>query len=190
MSRRRIVFLVGLFGIPAVACQNIAGPQAFNLTVADTVRASALNGTPVGSRSALDVWSHDVFAPDGSLTFDLAFDIDNNGKAVLIPVSKVALCSRVCQVGLQIVTDSTFDQLRKARARGYTYDTPITVDVGQPVLIVAKSFQCQSDLYSNDLYAKMVVDSVRTSDRSIFFRIVTDPNCGFQSLVPGETPKH
>jgi hypothetical protein len=109
---------------------------------------------------------------------------------VLIPVSKIAICTRTCQVGLQTVTDSTFDQLTKARSKGYTYDTQFTLDVGIPVYIVAKSTACASDLYSNDMYAKLVVDSVHTSDRSLFFRVVTDPNCGFRSLVPGVTPKN
>jgi hypothetical protein len=133
-----------------------------------------------------------VFAPDGNLDFDLVFDIDNTGKVVLIPVSKIAICplTRRCQVGLQIVTDSSFDQLTKARSKGYAYDTLVTVGTGVPVYIVAKAGACASDLYSNDMYAKLVVDSVRTTDRSVFFRIVTDPNCGFRSLVPGVTPKN
>ena len=41
-----------------------------------------------------------------------------------------------------------------------------------------------------DLYAKMVVDSVRMSDRSLFVRLVSDPNCGFRGLVPGIVPGH
>ena len=131
-----------------------------------------------------------MFAPDGNLDFDLVFDIDDTGKPVLIPVSKIAICTRTCQVGLQVVTDSSFDQLTKARSKGYTYDTLVTVGFGTPVYIVAKAGACATDLYSNDMYAKLVVDSVRTADRSVFFRIVTDPNCGFRSLVPGVTPKN
>ena len=189
MQRRLAVLLFAAVALSAIACQDLSAPKAGTATIADTLRASALNGTPLGSRSSLNVLFHEVLPPDGSLDFDLAFDIDAGGKAVLIPVAKVAACSRVCQVGLQVVTDSTFDQITKARSKGYTYDTAITVDVGQPVLIVAKSTNCANNLYSNDLYAKIVVDSVRTGDRSIFLRIVTDPTCGFRSLVPGEIPK-
>jgi hypothetical protein len=190
MSRRRLAFLLVSFVLSAGACQDLASPSAYTLTVADTLRASALNGTPLGSRSALSVFTPAVIAPDGNLDFDLAFDIDANGNTILIPVSKVAVCPRVCQVGLQVVSDSTFEQLTRARTRGYTYDSVTTVPTGKPVLIVAKAIACSTDLYSNDLYAKLVVDSVHAADRAIFFRIVTDPNCGFRGLVPGETPKN
>jgi len=196
IHRRTIVFLAAL-AAPVVACQDLASPKAYTDTIADTLRASAFSGTPTGSRSALGLYSGrtfpaspDVFAPDGNLDFDLVFDIDAAGKPVLIPVSKIAICTRTCQVGLQTVTDSTFDQLTKARSKGYTYDTQFTLAIGMPVYIVAKSTACASDLYSNDMYAKLIVDSVHTNDRSLFFRVVTDPNCGFRSLVPGVTPKN
>jgi hypothetical protein len=197
MNRRRIVVFVAAMTSLAVACQDVNGPQASTFVVADTLHASAFSGTPTGARSALGLYSARVFpfspyvfAPDGSLDFDLVFDIDGAGKPVLIPVSKIALCTRTCQVGVQIVTDSTFDQLTRARSRGYTYDTLTTLTVGTPVYIVAKASLCANDIYSNDMYAKLVVDSVHTADRSVFFRIVTDPNCGFRSLVPGVTPKN
>jgi hypothetical protein len=189
IRRRAILFLIALL-VPALACQSITSPQAFNFVVADTLNARTLNGTPLGARNTLSVGLPAVFPIDGSLSFDLTFDIDASGKAVLIPVSKVGACTRTCQVGMQVVGDSTFDQITKARSKGYTYDTSLTVDVGKPIIVVAKSTVCASDLYSNDLYAKMIVDSVRTTDRTIFFRIVTDPNCGFRSLVPGVVPKN
>jgi hypothetical protein len=197
MIRRRIVVFLAALAAPVVACQDLAAPQAFTNTIADTLRASAFSGTPTGARSALGLYSGrvspagpSVFAPDGNLDFDLVFDIDDTGTAVLIPVSKIAICTRTCQVGLQVVSDSSFDQLTKARSKGYTYDTLVTVGIGTPVYIVAKAGACATDLYSNDMYAKLVVDSVQTADRSVFFRIVTDPNCGFRSLVPGVTPKN
>jgi hypothetical protein len=197
MIRRRIIVFLAALAVPVVACQDLASPTAYTFTVADTLRANAFTGTPTGARSALGLYSNRilpampyVFAPDGALDFDLVFDIDAAGKPVLIPVSKIATCKRQCQVGLQTVTDSTFDQLTKARPKGYTYDTQLALDIGTPVYIVAKSTACASDLYSNDMYAKLVVDSVHTGDRSVFFRVVTDPNCGFRSLVPGVTPKN
>ena len=197
MIRRRIVVFLAALATPLAACQDLASPKAYTDTIADTLHATAFTGTPTGARSALGLYSGRtfpaapfVFAPDGSLDFDLVFDIDASGKPVLIPVSKIAICTRTCQVGLQVVTDSSYDQLTKARSKGYTYDTQITLDIGRPVYIVAKATGCASDLYSNDMYAKLVVDSVHAGDRSIFFRIVTDPNCGFRSLVPGVTPKN
>ena len=35
------------------------------------------------------------------------------------------------------------------------------------------------------MYAKIVVDSVNTTTRQIFFRATRNPNCGFRSFQPG-----
>jgi hypothetical protein len=40
------------------------------------------------------------------------------------------------------------------------------------------------------MYSKLVIDSVNTGRRAIFFRSVNDPNCGYRNLVPGAVPKN
>jgi hypothetical protein len=52
------------------------------------------------------------------------------------------------------------------------------------VVFELASDACQYSLASQ-LYAKLVVDSVASTRRQIYFRAVRDPNCGFRSLQPG-----
>jgi hypothetical protein len=40
------------------------------------------------------------------------------------------------------------------------------------------------------LYAKFQVDSIDQSSGSIHFRAVVDPNCDYDTLVPGAVPSH
>ena len=65
------------------------------------------------------------------------------------------------------------------------------VSLGATALFVTKEILCRpSNISTYDVYAKMIVDSIRLSDRSIFARVVADPNCGFRGLVPGTIPGH
>ena len=78
-----------------------------------------------------------------------------------------------------------------APERGYVYDSVKTVSVGQTVAFVTKDVNClPSNISTYDVYAKMIIDSVHMDDRSIYARMVSDPNCGFRGLVPGVIPKH
>jgi hypothetical protein len=43
--------------------------------------------------------------------------------------------------------------------------------------------------YPSVVYGKLKVDSIVPARRAIFFQVVSDPSCGFRSLVPGELPR-
>jgi hypothetical protein len=191
MTRRLLALLVPL-AAAALACEDPYAPKAYENVHSDTLELSALNGSPAGARAGLILASLapvPVGSSQGSLFFDLAFDIDDAGKVLVIPVAKVGECARQasCQVGLQRA-GSSYEAATEAPNRGYTYDEVFTVDPGQTLFVVAKSTICLSGYTSADLYGKLVVDSVRTADRRIFVRATVDPNCGFRQLVPGVIP--
>lgn len=190
MNRRLLALLIPAFA--ALACEDPYAPKAYENVHSDTLELSALNGSPAGARAGLILASLapvPVGSSQGSLFFDLAFDIDDAGKVAVIPVVRVGECARgaSCQVGLQR-TGSTYDAAVEAPNRGYTYDEVFTVDPGETLYVVAKSTVCLSGYTSADLYGKLVVDSVRLADRKIFIRATVDPNCGFRQLVPGVVP--
>ena len=54
----------------------------------------------------------------------------------------------------------------------------------QVVAIQAQTSQCSLELSPYN-YSKLVVDSVLPAIRAIYFRIGSDPNCGFRSFLPG-----
>ena len=190
MNRRLLALLVPL--VAALACEDPYAPKAYENVRSDTLELNALNGSPAGARAALILASLapvPVGSSQGALFFDLAFDIDDAGRVLVLPVAKVGECARgaSCQVGLQHA-NARYEAAVEAPNRGYTYDEVFTVDTAQTLYVVAKSTICLSGFTSADLYGKLVVDSVRASDRKIFLRATVDPNCGFRQLVPGQIP--
>lgn len=197
MPLRRAFVALALVALPimaAVGCSSDPyAPKAIEPVASDTVRVVALNGTPPDAQSAIRLLFVQNTVPDFSETFDFALDIDANGKVVILPRSKVVTCTSICQLGVKVIpADSVaFDKLYDAPKSGYVYDSVMTVPVGATVAFVTKDLYCRaSNISTYDLYAKMVVDSVHMSDRSLFVRLVADPNCGFRGLVPGIVPGH
>ena len=192
--RMRLYRLLALATFPvvaAVACQDAYAPKALYVVSEDTLQLRALSGTPLTAPSAVYFFGRAAIVPGLSDTYDFAVDLDANNDVVIIPRTKVAVtCSAVCQLGIAFPS-TPFDSLYDAPERGYVYDSTKTVIPGQTVAFVTKTVNCiPSNISTYDLYAKMVVDSVRPSDRSIFVRVASDPNCGFRGLVPGIIPKH
>jgi len=197
MPLRRTLVALTLVALPivaAVACSSDPyAPKALYPVSIDTFRVVALNGTSAEAQSGVRLLTASTTVPDFSQAFDFALDIDADGKVVLLPRSKVMTCTSICQLGVKVIpTDSVeFDKLYDAPKAGYTYDSVTTIPVGATVAFVTKDIFCQqSNISTYDLYAKMIVDSVHMSDRSLFVRLVSDPNCGFRGLVPGIVPGH
>ena len=125
------------------------------------------------------------------ISFDVAFDLVASGGVKLVPARLVSATRTVGggqvvatqRVGLQLAQGS-FESVTKAPTSGFKYDSTVTVTPGQTVLLEVSSDQCQFSLASL-IYAKLVVDSVQTESRKIFFRATRDPNCGFKSFAPG-----
>src|SRR5438093_10854380 len=91
-----------VFGI--VACGDITSPKAALPTFRDSAAVYALNGAPSGAPTAFYAYAEQVVHADPSFRFDVAFDIDASGQALLLPVRTVAngLASSHA-VGLQTV---------------------------------------------------------------------------------------
>ena len=184
-SLSRLTLLGGL--IAAAGCGDPLRPEAQLPVITDTLTAFALTGTPLTAASALGLFSLSVVPPrsiPGSFEadFDLAFDLDEQGRVRLFPASRLGLSSR--RLGFQEST-VPFAELLRAPKSGYVRDTVFIARVGTPVVIEAEIIQCGGFSFSPFIYSKLIIDSVSTSRRAIFFRAVTDPNCGFRSFEEG-----
>lgn len=205
VARRAAVLCSLLAAVASAACGNALGVRASLDVVTDTLSAFALTGTPLsfpvalatGGRSARLSDAAIVGAPavvrlTGTVEFDVVFDIDAAGNVVvspnrlIVPVQSGAAGRRV---GLQRLT-SAFDSVSAAPRNGYVYDstavaiTPRSAGGPSQVLVIqAQTINCSIER-SPFIHSKLVVDSV-SSAREIFFRITTDPNCGFRSFLPG-----
>lgn len=183
-------WIPGLALVGLAACGDPTAVKATLATRTDTLSAFAMTATSPELPSALKTVSPGAPLPlvvraTSDVPFDVAFDIDGAGKVVLYPVRLIAPGATGRRVGIQ-VTDSAFATLSRAPRSGYQYDSvAVTVDTGETVVIeTTESSYCFYDI-AKTIFTKLVVDSVKTDTRRIFFRTVTDPNCGFRSFLPG-----
>jgi hypothetical protein len=180
--------LVGLAIATAAAlgaCGDVTSLKADRETVTDTLSAYALNGTPPDFPSAFSLAADEVVRAAGQVDFDIAFDLDAQGQVVVYPLKMVkSALGSARQVGLQKVAQP-FDAVLRSPSTGFSVDSvAMTLAPGEVLLVKAQSTYCSAALSPN-LYAKIVVDSVRLATRRLYFRTVIDPNCGFRSFAPG-----
>ena len=154
-------------------------------TITDTLTVYALSGSPAAYPTALVTPQHTVVRADAGLTFDVAFDINPAGQALLYPFKLVvdpAAAGR--RVGIRKM-DVLFDSLLRAPTSGYNYDSVTVMSVGSVAVIQAsRALECRYD-YSTVIYSKIVIDEIDAAGRRIAFRMLVDPDCGFRDLVPG-----
>jgi hypothetical protein len=122
---------------------------------------------------------------DGNFLFDVAFDLDAGGNAVLYPIALIAWPRLdVHRVGMLKSTE-TYAALLRAPESGYNYDDPLTVQVGDVVVIESNDDRVCTFPFPARLYAKFVVDAIDLTARSLRFRMTQNPNCGFRSFLEG-----
>jgi hypothetical protein len=181
-----------LVTVGVIAAMNGCGdgtgikPQFDNFDAQDTV--FAMTGVSPLLPSGLLVRDAGSKRVDGSLNFDVAFDLDVNDNIILYTQRRIA--SQLVQghrVGLQTTTQP-FDAVTRGPVSGYKYDSLLTVALHQTVLIDVVDPTCSVlSILGPNIKAKLVVDSIGPA-RQIYLHVLVDPNCGFTSLVQG-TPK-
>jgi len=202
MKFRQLVSCVGLGAVVfgASTCDTPNTSATLISVIADTLQVFALTGTPPSYPAAFLASSGAVTRADGSFNFDVAFDITPANEVLIYPqklvgvpcVAGVLNCGGAAggkPVGLQRIT-VPFDSLERAPTAGYQFDSTFTLTPGQALVMQVQSASECPLSFSTVMYSKFVVDSIDTTRRSIYFRSVIDPNCGYRSLVPGATPKN
>lgn len=144
----------------------------------------AITGTPASYPTALLVPQHTVVRPDAAGSFDLAFDIDEDGRLLVIPVSKVVVALGGDRtIGLLRAT-APYSAIADAPRTGWLFDTTLVVNPGSAFLVKVQTLYCQFD-FRQDIYAKIFVDSVIPEERRAKLSMRVNPNCGFRSFVTG-----
>jgi hypothetical protein len=170
------------------ACGNVASLKATIPTSVDTLSLWALSGTPPSYPSAISIAARQIVRVDGFAAFDVALDIDANGKAVVYPVKLIVASPGGSRpVGI-LKIPGAFDQVLAAPQSGYETDSSLVVAPGE-VVAVQSPHNSSGDIcqfaISPNLYAKIAVDSVNLASRIIYLRMGFDPNCGFRSFATG-----
>lgn len=176
---------------PLAACGDPFEVTANFDTVEATVTIHAFNDTPVALATGVLVAPlPQAVRPGPDYLFDLAFDVDAGGGAVLLPVDALAAPgvfggSRV--TGIRPVTDQGYDAITRAPAGGYTVGDPVAIAVGDVGVIQAVGHPtCAGSFFGNTIYAKYRVEAIDAAARTLTLRIRVDPNCGFRGLEVGE----
>ena len=182
--RLPLAVVAGAF-LALAGCREPLNLVATRDTVTDTLAVYALTGTPSAYPTALITPAHTVVRAEATLDFDVAFDIDAQGNALIYPFSLVVDPTAARRtVGIQKLAIG-FDELTRAPTGGYRYDSVTVAPEGTVAVIQAtRAVECQFD-YSHTIYSKIVIDDIDTVNRRISFRILVDPACGFRDLVPG-----
>jgi hypothetical protein len=186
-STTRLAFgTAAVVALAAASCKGFTGVPAQLDTITDSGVVYAINGAPSGAPTALHFYSGTLLAADANFIFDLAFDIDSSGNAVLIPMSVVSSgLASTHSVGLQ-ASSETFDQIGSAPKSGYRADTAMVALPGQAVIAQSQDpLVCSSSLTGSTIHAKIVVTSVDPIARQLNIRYTVDPNCGFRSFASG-----
>ncbi|HXC26194.1 MAG TPA: hypothetical protein VNU46_09785 [Gemmatimonadaceae bacterium] len=185
----RRLSLVALALTALTACGDNGALTASILVAPDTLVAYALTGTPSSYPSGLSTVGRTVVHVDGSASFDVAFDINSAGNVVVYPVRVlVSLEAGAPSVGFQTLPLIAFDSLTQAPTGYYRPDTTMTVSIGETFVILANRNGGSTTCYAiatPQIYSKVVIDSVNLGNRSIHFRQVVDPNCGYRSFIYG-----
>ena len=181
----RASLALAVFALALTGCGDPYDIGATQATYANTFSAYALNGTPVSYPTALITSQLLPVRADANLAYDIAFDLDADGNAVIYTVRELVgdLASR--RVGLQEITNQTFEELVKAPGGGYKYDSLLTVPEGGVVVVQAQRPSDCAYTVSNVIYTKFVIDSIDRDERLLFMRGVTDRSCGYRSFLEG-----
>jgi len=187
--KARISLLAAMFVVVGLnACGDPTSLRANLPTSVDSLFVFALSGTPPTYPSGVSILSRQPVRVDGFAAFDVAFDIDAAGNAIISPVKLVVITPGGSRpVGL-LKVPGTFATALEAPKSGYEADSSLVMAPGEVVMVQAAHNSsgdlCQFALNPN-IYAKIAVDSINLASRTVFLRLGLDPNCGFRSFVAG-----
>lgn len=176
----------------AGACTSPTSARTGPLSVAieDTGQLFAISGVPPYYPAGLNLTSRNVVVvtvfDDGSVPFDVAFDLLPNGQVKVMPPRTVALGPTVIPINLDLYKPGgTWATVTEAPVEGYHRDTVQVVSVGEPIIMQLSPPLCALQ-FVRTLHAKFVVDSVNIPGRRIYFRLLANPNCGRRGLVANQ----
>jgi hypothetical protein len=175
--------VAGVAVLVSAACGDSLGlPPASFANIVDTTTLFALQGTPIAAPSGYNMVSLATSRTELGEPFDLAFDIDQSGRALVYPASALGLTTTAA---VQI-TSQQFDQIDRAPVDGYQADSAIVV---RPGLVFLARSRAASDfcgfLGSLPRFGKFHVLSVDAGERSVTVELLVNVNCGFRALTTG-----
>ena len=187
MSFARLMFGPVVLGVVlfSAGCDNtLALPLATVPNIIDTVTLHALQGTPINTASGFNVALRLTARTDRqSEGFDIAFDIDDEGRALIFTTGALGLSVKS---GIQMA-DRAFGDIVIAPLEGYELDSALVVGVDSVFIVRSRpaSFGCAFFLGQLPRYGKFHVLDVSLETRQISLENLVNVNCGYRSLESG-----
>lgn len=164
-------------------------------TQTDTEAIFSVNGGPANGPSAVNTCIPQPVIARPAALFDFAVDIEGL-QAFVLPPSAVSAAGAAGWVS----TDTAYDLVETAPTLGYNDTTPLAIAPGSVFLIQAIKPGCSGLPYTTQhyIYSKFIIDSIHyypynpvtaPSGLTVYYRMVSDPICGYTSLAPG-IPTH
>ena len=156
----------------------------------NTIRVTsvwALSGTPATLPAAYQFTTDSPARPqiltNGSVNFDVAFDIQPDNRVSVLPVRTVVPLppAGAPVIGLQRSAQA-FAATERAPDRSYIDDSTFVVAAGETLIVRLGNAGC---IYGEPFYGKFVIDSVIRSERRLVLRSLVNRNCGFRALTEG-----
>ena len=185
-SRGRRAILVSALSLAGVlvACDDPFAPTASIANFTTAIEVWAITGAPTSYPTVILVPQALVVRPDAAGSFDVGFDIDPDGRLLVVPMSKiVSPLTGTRSIGI-IRTSTIFNTILEAPRNGWTFDSTLAVNVGQSFLLRVQTQYCSGQL-RNEIYAKYNVVEVDVVERRIVLTGFVNPNCGFRSFQTG-----
>ena len=190
ITRRALSFPALL--VAALALAGCGGSDSF-LTPANfenvdrQYEAWAISGSPSALPAGYQFTTESLVRPqvqgDGSLNFDIAFDINAAGKVMLLPARVITPVPPAGAPSIEFAQQpGVYEQLQRATDKGYVADTVITLGVGEVITVRLLNSGC---VYGEPFYAKLTIDDVNVAERRLLFRTLVNRNCGYRSLLAG-----
>jgi hypothetical protein len=188
-----VCVLVSLAALAAVGCGNPTKQPAAIAVAYDTLTAYALNQATPYEPTAFYMATNELVVPAGTGGFDIAFNLDNIGNVIVYPAKLILTASGAPNtVGLQLMFVS-FNSITIAQHSGYEFNDSLVVAPHETFEVVSQNLTaCTAVSITSQelLYGKFIIDSINPDSGQIFFRAVVDPNCDYDTLVPGVVPSH
>jgi hypothetical protein len=191
MSFARFMFAPAAVGVIALTtgCDNtLALPLATVANVIDTVTLYALQGTAIIEPSGFDVVNARPARTDRQgEQFDMAFDIDETGLALIFTTASLGLD---VESAIQ-PSDRNFADITIAPLEDYEMEEPLEVGVESVFLVRSRpdagvgTTACAFFLGQLPRYGKFRVLSLDAGTRQITLEILVNLNCGYRSLEAG-----
>jgi hypothetical protein len=171
-----------VFGLLTVLACGYTGLQpGIIANTVDTLSLYAVDGTALDLPSAFRIAAPHVLRTDQGSDFDFVFNLTAGDSAVLLPTGALHL-----GIGSGIDTvHAPFDAITIVPGGNYIDSLPVHVDSGSVAVVHSRATSCPVTASFSFLYAKLQVMKIDTVARRIDLIVLTNQNCGYRSLEPG-----